>query len=176
MCTCAWHGLKLANVVTQGNKQEWSQLNHALQGYAPAGPLHVADSSMVSAYLCLLQKCMLTGGSGRQVRLLRGIPLLLLLRLLLVVVLLGEVAPGSVGCRVAPRQDGHRLGGALPHPPVPHGPPALVRPLLRRRLLLPRCAICGLVALRGCRWRCCLRPRGKYRCAADGAVLLPLQP
>ena len=130
-------------------------------------------------YLCLLQQCMLAGGSGCQVRLLRSIPLLLLLMLMLLLrllrVLLGQVGPRSIRCRVA-RQDWHLLGGALPDPPVPHRPPALVCPLLRRRRLLTRCAIRCLVALRGCRRRCRLRPCRKHRCAADGAILLPLQP
>lgn len=132
-------------------------------------------------YLCLLQECMLTCGGGCQVRLLRGVPLLLpllpvqLLLLLLMVVglLLGRVAPRSVRRGVA-RQDRYGLRGALPDAPVPHGPPALVRPLLRRRLL-PRRIIRPLVALRSDSRRR-LRPRRKHRGAADGAVLLPLQP
>jgi hypothetical protein len=144
---------------------------------------------MVSAYLCLLQKCVLAGGSSCQVRLLRSIPLLLMLLLLplvllllllllrlllLLLVLLGQVAPHSICCRVA-RQNRHRLGGALPDTPVSHRPPALVRPLLRRRLLLARRAARCLVALRGCGRRR-LRPRCENRRPADGAVLLPLQP
>jgi hypothetical protein len=133
-------------------------------------------------HLRLLQQCMLACGCGGQVRLLRCVPLLLpllpvllLLRMLrMLLMLLREGVPRSVGRRIA-RQDRHSLGGALSDPPVPHRPPALVRPLLLRHRLLPRYAVCSLVALWCYRW-CRLRPRSNDRRAADGAVLLPLQP